>query len=246
MLIMHQSDLRGPFYYQIFSSLRSAVNADRGPPVTIYSENLDLSRFTGPAYEAALLTYLKAKYREKAIGVLVAVGASALSFALRARAEIWPDLPIVFGLVDEQTIVNLPVKSNLTGRIMALRFADTITTARALIPDLARIAIVGDKFEQQTVFRQFAQEIPAATSGLEIIDLTGLPMRELRKRVAVLPDRTAIVYTAIYSDGGDLLPALRCRGAHRSGRQQTHRRLCRDLPWKWCYGWVCDVARHGR
>ena len=43
MLIMHQSDLRGPFYYQIFSSLRSAVNADRGPPVTIYSENLDLA-----------------------------------------------------------------------------------------------------------------------------------------------------------------------------------------------------------
>ena len=179
--------------------------------------------------------------------MLVAVGASALSFALRARAEIWPDLPIVFGLVDEQTIVNLPVKSNLTGRVTALRFADTITTARALIPDLARIAIVGDKFEQQTVFRQFAQEIPAATSGLEIIDLTGLPMRELRKRVAVLPDRTAIVYTAIYSDGeGTYYPpsdavALIAQVANRPIVVSA-----RDLPWKWCYGWVCDVARRGR
>jgi hypothetical protein len=36
---------------------------------------------------------------------------------------------------------------------------------------------------------------------LEVIDLTGLPMRELRKRVAVLPERTVIGYTSIFSDG---------------------------------------------
>jgi signal transduction histidine kinase len=201
ILVMDQSDLRGPFYYQVFSSMRAAVNADQGPPVSIYAESLDFSRFTGPAYEASVMGHLKTKYSDKPIGVLVAVGASALRFALRARDELWPDLPMVFGMVDEATIASLPVESNMTGRVTALRFRDTITAARALIPDLARIAIVGDKLESQTVFRHFAQEIPAATIGMEVIDLTGLPMRELRQRVAALPERTAIVYTAIYSDG---------------------------------------------
>jgi signal transduction histidine kinase len=36
---------------------------------------------------------------------------------------------------------------------------------------------------------------------LEVIDLTGLPMAELRKRVAALPNDAAILYTALFSDG---------------------------------------------
>ena len=36
---------------------------------------------------------------------------------------------------------------------------------------------------------------------LEFIDLTGLPMAEVKKRVAALPDNTAILYTAIFIDG---------------------------------------------
>ena len=201
ILVMDQSDLRGPFYYQTFSSMRAAVNADHGPPISIYAESLDLSRFTGPAYEASLMDHLRVKYGERPIGVLVVVGARALRFALRARNALWSGVPVVFGMVDEATIASLPAESNMTGRVTALRFRDTITVARALVPDLARVAIVGDKFENQTVFRHFAAEIPAATVGLEVLDLTGLPMRELRQRVAPLPDRTAIVYTAIYSDG---------------------------------------------
>jgi hypothetical protein len=49
--------------------------------------------------------------------------------------------------------------------------------------------------------RGLENEIPAATGGIEIIDLVGLPMMELRRRVASLTDRTAIVYTRINSDG---------------------------------------------
>jgi signal transduction histidine kinase len=76
-----------------------------------------------------------------------------------------------------------------------------LKAAHALVPDLERIAIVGDRWALQTDYRHFEEEIRVATTGLEIIDLVGLPMRELRKRVAVLPERTAIAYTAILSDG---------------------------------------------
>jgi signal transduction histidine kinase len=55
--------------------------------------------------------------------------------------------------------------------------------------------------ETQVAYQHIKDEIPAAAADLEVLDFTGVPMRELRKRVAVLPNRTAIVYTAIYSDG---------------------------------------------
>jgi ABC-type uncharacterized transport system substrate-binding protein len=84
---------------------------------------------------------------------------------------------------------------------MKLRFADTMTAARAVVPHLRRIALVGDRWEKQTIFRHWENEISIATTGIEVIDLTGLTMRELRDRAGSLPDNTAIIYTSIYSNG---------------------------------------------
>jgi hypothetical protein len=42
ILVLDQSEARGPFYYQIFSGLRSSVNADTRSRTTIYAENFDL------------------------------------------------------------------------------------------------------------------------------------------------------------------------------------------------------------
>jgi signal transduction histidine kinase len=82
-----------------------------------------------------------------------------------------------------------------------LRFEDMMTSARAVVPNLAAIAIVGDRLEGQNVWRHFVDEIPPATADVEVIDLTGRPIRELRQRIAALPDRSAILYTGVYSDG---------------------------------------------
>ena len=43
--------------------------------------------------------------------------------------------------------------------------------------------------------------LPIATAGLRITDLTAMPIREVRTRVANLPPRTAIIYPGMYSDG---------------------------------------------
>lgn len=76
-----------------------------------------------------------------------------------------------------------------------------VTTAHAVVPGLKRIAVVGDPWDIVASYRHLEQEIAAGADNLEIIRLIGLRMVELRKRVAALPDDTAIVYTSIYSDG---------------------------------------------
>jgi hypothetical protein len=54
ILVLDQSDLRGPFYYSVFSGLRSAVSADDRLHITLYAKSLHLSRFRGTNYEALL------------------------------------------------------------------------------------------------------------------------------------------------------------------------------------------------
>ena len=110
-------------------------------------------------------------------------------------------MPIVFAMVDEPNFRRMTLPPNVTGSLMRLNFSDMVKVARAITPDLKSVAIVGDSFQHQAAYRHFEEEIPGATKDLAVIDLMGLPMTELRERVAHLPDDSVILYLAVYSDG---------------------------------------------
>jgi signal transduction histidine kinase len=207
ILVLDQSDLRGPFYYQTFAGLRDAVSADVRSHTTIYAENLDLNRFGGEAYEASLRRHLGEKYQDTRIGVIVAVGSAALELALRWRSELWSGTPIVFAMVEEMDFARLKPPPDVTGGVVRVRLADSIRVARAIVPDLDTVAVVGDPWKRQVVFRSWKDEIAGATSGLTVIEIIGQTMEEIRRRVAELPPRSAILYSAVYSDGeGNFYP----------------------------------------
>ena len=201
VLIIDQSDTDSIWYHAFSSAFRSALNTGSTAPISVYAEHLDRSRFGGPQHDELARMYLRDKFSKTPIGVVVAQGAGALEFLIRWRAELWPRAPIVFAGVDEATVARLPLPVDATGVTYRLAFRDAITSARILVPGLKRIALVGDPFERQAVRGHYKQELPAFAGELDVIDLMGLPMAELRRRVAALPDDTAIIYTAINVDG---------------------------------------------
>ncbi len=201
ILVLDQSDRRGPFYYQVFVGLRDAVSAHGHAPTTIYTESLDLNRFGGEAYQEGFRRFLETKYRDRPIGVVVAVGAAALELVLRWRPQLWPDTPIVFALVEENDFKRLRPPAYATGGIVALKFKDAVSVARAVVPDLKTVAIVGAEWERQVLFRNWKDQAAAGIPGLDIIEIIGRPMPEVIERVAALPDHSAIIYTGLYSDG---------------------------------------------
>src|SRR5262245_36152 len=201
VLVLDQSNLRGPFYYQLWSGLRGALGDRVDAGVTIYAENLDLTRFGGGAYEESLKRHLKEKYRDRQIGAIVAFGAGSFEHTLRWREELWAGIPIVFAMLDETEFARLERPADVTGVVIRNSLAGAVRAARAAVPDLDSVAFVGDVWARQSLFRHWADEIPAATSGLKVIDLVGLKMSDIRKRVAELPGRSAIIYSGVFSDG---------------------------------------------
>jgi len=201
ILVLDQSELRGPFYYQLFSGLSEVVSKETRSPTTLYAENLDLSRFSGAAYEQSLQRYLKEKYRDRPIGVVVTMGAATLELVLRWRGELWPGTPVVFALVDELDFARLKPPPDVTGTIVKLRLADSIAVARAVIPELKTIVLIGDQWDRQVVFRNWKHELPVAAAGLNVVEIVGQTMREIRSRVAELPEDSVILYSAVHSDG---------------------------------------------
>ncbi|MBR0934700.1 ABC transporter substrate binding protein [Bradyrhizobium jicamae] len=201
MLVLDQSDRRGPFYYQIFAALRTEVNAHAHAPTTVYSESLDLSRFGGEAYEESFRQFLETKYRDRPIGVVVAVGTAALELVLRWRSRLWADVPVVFALVEETDFARLRPPSMATGGITSTKFADAIKAARAIVPHLTAVALVGEDWGRQLVFRNWKDEVTAVGTDVRVIEILGRPMKEVLERVAALPENSAIVYSGLYSDG---------------------------------------------
>lgn len=209
VLVLDQSDLRGPFYYQLSAGLRGVLSGNADARVTIYGENLDLTRFGGATYTESLKRHLQEKYRDRPIGVIVAIGVGTLEHTLRWRQELWPGTPIVFAMLDETDFARLGRVPDVTGVVMRIPFAGAIKAARAVVPGLDTVALVGDDWDRQVLFGHWDEEIPAATAGLKVIDLVGQKMADVRKRVAELPEHSAIVYSAMFSDGeGSFFPPL--------------------------------------
>jgi signal transduction histidine kinase len=201
ILVLDQSDMRGPFFYHVFSGLRSVVNADSQSHITLYTESLDLSRFRGKDYEASLLRHFKDKYQGIPIGAVVAIGSATLELVLSWRSELWPVVPVVFAMVDEIDSTRLQLPDGVTGTIVKLPLADSIKAARAVVPGLQTVVFVGDAWDGLVMYRNWKEEIPVAAASLEVIDVVGQTMAEVRQGVATLPDKSAIIYSAMFSNG---------------------------------------------
>jgi signal transduction histidine kinase len=214
VLVLDQSDLRGPFYDQLSAGLRGALGARADARVTVYGENLDLTRFSGVAYEESLKRYIREKYRDRPIDVIVAIGGATLEHTLRWREELWPGTPVVYAMLDEMEVAKLGRPADVTGVGVKIPLTDAIRAARAVVPGLDTVALVGDPWARQVLFRHWDEEIAAATSGLRVIDLVGRKMSDIRKHVADLPERSAVVYSAVFSDGeGTFYPPAKALAA---------------------------------
>jgi hypothetical protein len=88
VLVLDQSSAGLPFNAAVTSAIRSTINAGSRSPTSFYSEHLDANRFFGPEYENEFVQFLKAKYRERHIDVVIVFGVSALDFIARRRERL--------------------------------------------------------------------------------------------------------------------------------------------------------------
>ncbi len=205
VLILDQSGPGVIAFDQIVRSFRSTLDAGAHPVPTVYHEKLDLNVFGDPAYQRLLEDFVHEKYRNRKIGVIFALGAKALQWAISFRERRRAEIPIVFAGISDQAVKVSELPRNITGRTIEQSFDNYVRAARLIVPDLRQLALVGDPIEQQGFRRHMKQEILSGAGGVDIIDLTGLPVRTVKQRVANLPANSAIVYTAIYLDDGKVI-----------------------------------------
>lgn len=80
----------------INQGLRAVFAAGSTEHIEIRNEYLNLSRFQDADHQKFLTAYLQKKYADQKIDLVLAALSSSLDFALEARREVFPGVPVVF------------------------------------------------------------------------------------------------------------------------------------------------------
>src|SRR5262245_34076229 len=103
-----------------------------------FSEYIDLARSSDPEYLNKFRDFIRVKYDDVRLDVIIAMQDTALAFVNRYRAELFPETPVVF----LSTNAAAPTVRNGTGLLAPPVFDGTVELAAALQPDLQELFVV--------------------------------------------------------------------------------------------------------
>ena len=201
VLVLEATNPNTSYFREVNKAFNAAVAAASANSVYVYVESLAFRDFEGIQYSELLRNFLREKYRDKPIGVIVAYNSLALSHAVQWRDDVWPGVPIIFTGVDDKFAAGLKLPADVTGFTVRHRLQDMVDVARRLVPQLRQVVLVGDRLGTSGYWQFFPEEVPDIAKHLTVVDFTGLPMADVKARVAGLPDNAALIYVGLFTDG---------------------------------------------
>src|SRR5262249_36125682 len=129
MLSSERSDL--PSIPDFERGLRQSL-VDQNGGIEIFVEYFDFGRFPAERHGAGLLNYLRDRYSERRIDVIVPFQDSAFEFALAHRNGLFPGVPVVAAGVERQTLEKRTLPPGITSVPVVYDYRRTLELALRL------------------------------------------------------------------------------------------------------------------
>jgi signal transduction histidine kinase len=186
----------------IASGIRAGLLTEWAFRVSIEMEHVDVARFGSPDVEGRRLRAVYgSKYRDQRFDVIVAALPEPFQFVLHARDELWPGTPVVVCGVDERRVRDLKPPPGFAVLTTHFDMEGTVRAALALLPDTRHVALIGGASQPEQVYHDLIRQAVARARGVDVIDLTKLPIADALTRVSSLPEHTVIIQSSYQVDG---------------------------------------------
>jgi signal transduction histidine kinase len=204
VLVLYSNNRLVPGNVAVDRGLRAAIRSSADQPVQLFSEFLDRPEFSGPAYEATVMAYLREKYAERPPDAIVSVSDEALDFLLRNRANLFAHVPVVHAVASRATLGSYPARgADVVGVPLEYDFSGTIVQALRWHPAARRLVIVTGTAERDRAREAWLRrEVPRIAGDLTIEYLAGLPTSAVLERLSRL-SADSVVFTPGYFRDGD-------------------------------------------
>ncbi len=220
VVVLHSISQEVAGLRELAVALTDGLQRGSPDPLDIYSEYTGLDRFSGTAYEDALLALYREKYRNRKVDLLVVVGPDALDFV--TRRDFLPGVPVVTSYVVGRVVDEARrVRPELTGALPAQNAPRTLELMLAMYPATRRIDVVLGASDYERRQAEVGRRIFSGfAKGVELVFLTDLSLEQIETRVAALPDDVLVLYASLLQDasGRDFtsnLPVERVSAASR-------------------------------
>lgn len=201
VLLFNSDDTSLPANVLVNQAIRSALKDSWKSPLQIYDEGQDSFRIPTEDYEAEMVNLLRRKYQRVHLDLIFALGPPVLRFLLKHQNELFSDTPIIFLVTDQSRIADLALGANVTGVSSKVELSPTLELALALHPLTERVVVVGGHASIDKGLLALAQkEFQTYEGRVAFTYLTDLTPEEVRQRLAVLPDKTVVVFLFFNAD----------------------------------------------
>jgi signal transduction histidine kinase len=202
VLILFETESNLPAAVIVGAALREALSSQVPSGVADYDEFLDLDRFPEQEHRARMAAFLRQKYANTPIDVVIAAGGRALDFMLKYRASLFTDASLIFVAAGTEEVAALHLPSDVVGIAMDTYLAPTVELAMRLQPETRRLVVVSGAGDQDRAWEKTARrELRPYQGRLHPTYLSALPMAQLLQEVGRLPRDTVVLYLTIFRDG---------------------------------------------
>lgn len=181
--------------------IRQALAEKMGQEVEIDVEYLDLSRYGDEEYVHDWIILLQKKYANKNVDVVIPAAAHAIEFTLKHRADLFPNVPIVFCSAGEGLANRAIAEPNVTGVAYHFGADETIRAALDIYPKAENLLVICGDSSQDRAIRELVISVTAKYEQSNNIDyLVGLPLPELLDRLSNVDPRTIVLLLTYNAD----------------------------------------------
>jgi len=184
---------------QKLDSIIQETLQSRAEHIDYFAEYLESDRFPEEQASVALRDYIQQKFRGRRIDVVIAITGPALTFALRFRADLFPDAPIVFSVPSAPDVVARQPGPGLTGLVYGSGFGETLQLALKLHPAATRVFYVAEA-PNPAVRESMRTLVRAAAHGVAVTEIDEPTVPGLVAAVKAVPRGSVLLYVRYSRD----------------------------------------------
>src|SRR5258706_15252608 len=122
-------------------------------------------------------------------------------FVIRACVDNWVGTHVCICGVDGSSVLYLKPPTGFANLTTRFDMEGTVRAATALLPDTRHVALVGGASQPEQVYHDLIRQAVARVGGVDVIDLTKLPIADALARVSSLPEHTVVIQSSYQVDG---------------------------------------------
>jgi PAS domain S-box-containing protein len=200
IVILYSNPLEAAGLHELSVALSDGIRTASKVPVDIYGEYTGLDRFSGPAYEEALLALYRQKYGTRKVDLLIVEGPAAMEFVI--AQNFLPGVPVVTCYVARRLVESArAARPELTGALPAQNAPRTIDLMLSMYPSTRRILVVlgASAYERaqaeqgKILFAPFARRVDVSYTN-------DLSLEQVEERVSKLGDDSLVLLGSFLQD----------------------------------------------